>query len=70
MKKIARMNELEYSYSESRELLPRTGPRGYKTFFMLNSAENEICSTYKKLNTNNFNFFPAKQSWAWIFSCQ
>ena len=42
---------------------------GYKTFFMLNSAENEICSTYKKLNTNNLNFFPAKQSWAWNFSC-
>ena len=36
--------------------------RGHKTFFMLNSAENEICSAYKKLNTNNLNFFPAKQS--------
>ena len=31
--------------------------RGYKTFFMLNSAENEICSSYKKLNTTNLNFF-------------
>ena len=29
--------------------------RGYKTFFMLNSAENEICSAYKKVNTSNFN---------------
>ena len=35
--------------------------RGYKTFFMLNSAENEICSAYKKLNANNLYFFPAKQ---------
>ena len=26
---------------------------GYKTFFMLNSAENEICSAYRKLNTVN-----------------
>ena len=43
--------------------------RGYKTVFMLNSAENEICSTSKQLNTNNLNFFHAKQSWAWIFSC-
>ena len=42
---------------------------GYKTFFMLNSAENEICSAYKQLNTNNLNFFLAKQSWAWNFSC-
>ena len=24
---------------------------------MLNSAENEICSSYKKLNTKNLNFF-------------
>ena len=39
-----------------------TWARGYKTFFMLNSAENEICSVYKKLNTNNLNLFPAKQS--------
>ena len=43
--------------------------RCYKTFFMLNSAENEICSAYKKLNTNNLNFFPGKQSWGWILSC-
>ena len=41
---------------------------GHKTFFMLNPAENEICSAHKKLNINNLNFFPAKQSWAWIFS--
>ena len=34
--------------------------RGYKTFFMLNSAENEICSTYKKLNANNLYFFSCK----------
>ena len=37
---------------------------------MLNSTENEICSAYKNLNTNNFNFFPAKQSWAWFFFLQ
>ena len=42
---------------------------GCKTFFMLNSADNEICYVYKKLNTNNLNIFPAKQNWAWIFSC-
>ena len=27
---------------------------------MLNSAENEICSAYKKLNTTNLNFFSCK----------
>ena len=30
---------------------------GYKTFFMLNSAENEICSAYKKSNTKHLNIF-------------
>ena len=40
---------------------------GYKTFFMLNSAENEICSAYEKLNTSNLNFLPAQQNWAWNF---
>ena len=35
-----------------------TWARGYKTFFfILNSAENEICSAYKNINTNNLNFF-------------
>ena len=28
-------------------------PRGYKTFFMLNSAEHEIFSTNKYENANN-----------------
>ena len=28
----------------------------YETLLMLNLAENEICSAYKKLNTNNSNF--------------
>ena len=38
-----------------------TQTRSYKTFFMLNSVENEICSAYKKkLNTNNLNFFSCK----------
>ena len=36
--------------------------RGYKTFFMLNSAENEIFSAYEKLNSINLNFFPALQN--------
>ena len=45
-----------------------TRARGYKTFFMLNSAENEICFAYKKLNTINLNIFPALQNWAWNFS--
>ena len=39
-------------------------PGGYKTFFMLNSAENEICFADKKLNTTNLNFFSAELSWA------
>ena len=34
--------------------------RGNKTFFVLNSAENEICYAYKNINTNNLNFFFCK----------
>ena len=30
-----------------------TRPRGYKTLFMLNSAEHEIVSAYKYENANN-----------------
>ena len=39
-----------------------TWAQGYKTFFMFNSAENEICSAYKKSNTINLNFLPAQQN--------
>ena len=34
--------------------------QGYKTSFMLNSAENKICSAYKQINTNNLNLFSCK----------
>ena len=33
------------------------GPKVKKLFFMLNSAENEICSAYKNLYTRNLIFF-------------
>ena len=33
------------------------GPKVYKTFFMLNSAEHEICSANKSQITKNCNFF-------------
>ena len=37
-----------------------TWARGYKTFSMLNSAENEICPAYKIFNMNNLNWFSCK----------
>ena len=36
-----------------------TRPRGYKTFFMLNSAEHEICLANKSQITDNSNIFLA-----------
>ena len=33
--------------------VPQIRPRGYKTFFMLNSAEHEIFSGNKYENANN-----------------
>ena len=44
----------------SKENITIPEPEVIKLFFMLNSAENEICSAYKKLNTNNLNFFSCK----------
>ena len=35
-------------------------PQGYKTFFMLNSAEHEIFHANKSQSTNNAKFFLAK----------
>ena len=34
-----------------------TRPRGYKTFFMLNSVEHEILNAHKYKNIKNFSFF-------------
>ena len=34
-----------------------TRPQGYKTFFMLNSAEREILNTHKYENIKKFGFF-------------
>ena len=44
-------------------------PRGYKHFFMLNSAEHGICHANKSQITNNCKFFLAKHSWVWDFLC-
>ena len=45
------------------ETLPSVcGPRGYKTFFVLNSAEQEISPANKSQITNNRKYFLAKHS--------
>ena len=44
-------------------------PEVIKLFFMLNSAQDEICFTYKIINTSNLNFLSVQQNWAWNFSC-
>ena len=54
--------------------MKQSRPQGYKTFFMLNSSEHEICPANKSENcpankshiTNNCIF---KISWAWNFLC-
>ena len=40
----------------------KTRPRGYKSFFMLNSAVHEICPAYKSQVTNNCKVFLAEHS--------
>ena len=43
-------------------------PRGYKTFFMLNSVEHEILKAHKYKNIKKFGFFKAQISRECYFS--
>ena len=42
---------------------------GYKTFFMLNSAEHEILNAHKYKNIKKFSIFQAHLSLECYFSC-
>ena len=44
-------------------------PRGYKTFFMLNSVGHEILNAHKYKNIKKFSFFKAQISLEYYFSC-
>ena len=46
-----------------------TRPRGYKTFFMLNSLEHEILNAHKYENINKVSIFQAQISLECYFSC-
>ena len=46
-----------------------TWPQGYKTFFMLNSAEHEILNVHKCKNIKKFSLFQAQISLECYFSC-
>ena len=46
---------------------PPTRPRGYKTFFMLNSVEHEILNAHKYKNIWKFGFFKAQICLKWYF---
>ena len=43
--------------------------RGYKTFFMLNSAEHDILNAHKYKNIKKFSIFQAYISLGCYFSC-
>ena len=44
-------------------------PRGYKTFFMLSSAEHKIINAHKYKNIKKYSFFQAQISLECSFSC-
>ena len=46
-----------------------TRARGYKTFFMLNSAEHEILNAHKHQNIKKLSIFQAQISLECYFSC-
>ena len=47
----------EFLLWDTRHKWVNAWPRGYKTFFMLNSAEHEICPANKSKITNDCKFF-------------
>ena len=47
--------------------LEETWPRGYKTFFILNSVEHEILNVHKYENIKKFSIFQAQISLDWYF---
>ena len=51
------------------ELKVADWPRGYKTFFMLNSPEHEILNAHKYENINKVSIFQAQISLECYFSC-
>ena len=48
--------------------MPEAWPRGYKTFFVLNSGEHEILNAHKYKNINKFGLFKAQLSLECYFS--
>ena len=44
-------------------------PRGFKTFFMPDSSEHDICQANKSQITYNSKFFLAKHNWIWKCLC-
>ena len=63
---------MEYTLESQTELpYSRTGctrPRGYKTFFVLNSVEHEILNAHKYKNIKKFGLFKAQLSLECYFS--
>ena len=51
--------------TQQNSLIAESWPGGWKSFFMLSSAEHEICPANKSQITNNCKFFLIKHSWAW-----
>ena len=66
---LPRSAELQLTITKLDRKVWENRARGYKTFFMLNSAEHEICPANKSHITNNCKFFLSEHSWAWNFLC-
>ena len=47
----------------------RIWPRGFKTIFMLNSAEHKVLNAHKYENIKKFSIFQAQVSLEYYFSC-
>ena len=67
--KILIPTEWHYLCTEWSDLAQiQTWPRGYKTFFVLNSVEHEILNAHKYKNIKKFGLFKAQLSLECYFS--
>ena len=63
------LSGLEFTKSLIRLLLQKHRPRGYKTFFMLNSTEHKISTAHKNLNAEKDGYFLLLSSHLMYLSC-
>ena len=61
-RQVAEEARMQIHSETQRMIRGETRPRGYKTFFMLNSVEHEILNVHKYKNIEKFGFFRLRKA--------